>query len=98
MGSSPPLHGAAKRSDTCLKSGGELRLSPFTRPRQSQAADQQQQPEQPRKHRQYADAAHHARVAHLHAHPVVALEAIAGAHRDDARQVDVRAFAFGEPP
>src|SRR3984957_16723513 len=65
-----------------------LSSAAFTRPRTGEAADQQQEAEQPGKYRQHANAADHAGVAHFQADPVVTLVGIAGTYRDDARHVE----------
>ena len=44
-------------------------------------------PIRPGEHRQHADAAHDARLAHLQSDPVVAVVGVARAHADDARQM-----------
>jgi hypothetical protein len=67
---------------------------PPQRPSRSQVAarlpTRSSRPEQAGEHRQHADAAHDARVAHLEADPVVAVEGVARAHRQHARHVHAR--------
>src|SRR6202007_2054033 len=63
-------------------------LKPLAQPGGGERAEQQQQADQPGEDRQHADALDHAGIAHLHAHPAVAMERAGGAHRHDARQVD----------
>src|SRR5665213_731106 len=66
-------------------------LAALAHPGAGEAAEQEQQAEQAGEDRQHADAAHHAGVAHFQADPVVALVGVAGAYRDDARNVEIAA-------
>src|SRR5262249_60784301 len=45
----------------------------FAHPGGGEAADQEQEPDQTREHRQHADAAHHARLARAQSEPIVAV-------------------------
>jgi hypothetical protein len=62
---------------------------PLAQPDPRESADQQQQPEQAGEHRQHADAAHDAGVAHLHPDPVVAVKRVARAHGASTSGVEV---------
>ena len=61
---------------------------PLARPGAGKTAEEEQQAQKTGKHRQHADAADNARIAHFQAYPVIALVGITGAHREDARQAD----------
>src|SRR5262249_18551238 len=80
----------AWRGEGCLwpRSCG---LAAFAHPSRGQAADEEQEPDQPAEQRQHADAAHHARFAHPQSQPVVALVGVARAHADDPRYVHAAA-------
>ena len=65
-------------------------LAALAQPGRREAADEQQQAEPAGEQRQHADATHDAGVAHLHAEPVVAVERVARAHRQQARHAHAR--------
>src|ERR1700691_307823 len=76
--------------DLSVRSGKSkfARLPAFARPSAGETAEEQQETYQTGEDRQHADAAHHARIAHFQADPIIAFVGVAGAHGENARHTD----------